>query len=182
MGEKGGNYERKLCKRFGLWWTQDLDTPRNDIFWRTSQSGGRATQRQKKGVKTAYQYGDMTFTDPIGKPLIDLFLFEFKKGYNDMDVLDIIDSRQKKPLLLKFWDKAEQDRKACGRPYSILIVKRDHKKSFVVIESSLLGILEDHCGVWKDKMLIIKDWGLRLAVLRLDKFLDWLHPDTIGAL
>lgn len=184
--EKGGNYERDLCKRFGLWWTQDLTKPRNDIFWRTSQSGGRATQRAKKGAKTAYQYGDMTFIDPLGKPLVDFFMFEFKKGYNDTNALDIIDSKQKEPLLIKFWNKAESDRKAAGRPWSILILKRDYMRSAVVIDRVLFAEFENYCGIWKEKFLTMTpdsvhmdDTDNTLVIIRLDKFLDWLSPNTI---
>lgn len=77
-GEKGGGYERDLSKELSLYWTNG---ERDDIFWRTSQSGGRAKSRIYTGQKTAYSYGDITFIDPLGKPLLDLAVIEAKRGY-----------------------------------------------------------------------------------------------------
>ena len=114
---KGANSERETCKELGRWWAG-----RTDVFWRTAGSGGRATMRAKKQKKTAYEYGDITFTDPIGKPLIDLILFENKAGYSrDIDVVDFIDSAKKEPFLLRWWKKAETERALAERSYSIII-------------------------------------------------------------
>lgn len=82
---KGSDYERELCKRLSLWWTNDR---RDDIYWRTDGSGARATVRSKKKQKTANSYGDMSFLDPIGEPLINFALFEFKRGYSSSKNLD----------------------------------------------------------------------------------------------
>ncbi len=59
---KGSNFEREICKLLSLWWTNDK---RDDIFWRTSGSGARATTRSKTKQKTFGQYGDVQATDPI---------------------------------------------------------------------------------------------------------------------
>jgi len=102
---KGGEFERKMCKILSLWWSES-DNGRNDIFWRTSQSGGRATERKKKGMKTAGSYGDMMAIHESGKPFERFILTEFKKGYDkDIGVLLLIDGRQKEPVLLKWWKR-----------------------------------------------------------------------------
>jgi hypothetical protein len=75
---KGGDFERQLSKQLSLWWTNDQ---RDDVMWRTSQSGGRATQRAKKAVSTRYSYGDISFTDPLAQPLFDLLVISAKRGY-----------------------------------------------------------------------------------------------------
>lgn len=85
MPKKGSEFEREISKRLSLWWS---DGKRDDIFWRTSGSGARATTRRKKSQKTAYEYGDITFTDPDGKPFIDYFLVELKRGYSGGGRLD----------------------------------------------------------------------------------------------
>ena len=36
---KGSEFEREMCKCLSLWWT---DSKRDDVFWRSAQSGGRA--------------------------------------------------------------------------------------------------------------------------------------------
>ena len=93
MSNKGGNFERLICKQMGLWWT---DGERDDIFWRTSQSGGRATTRSKSGKQTFGQYGDISATDPIGQPLLDACSFELKIGYKKWSYQDSVDKSLKK--------------------------------------------------------------------------------------
>jgi hypothetical protein len=75
---KGSGFERDISKQLSLWWSGG---ERDDLMWRTSQSGGRATQRAKQAVRTKYGYGDLTFTDPIAKPLFDLLVISAKRGY-----------------------------------------------------------------------------------------------------
>jgi len=82
---KGGDYEREVCKQFSLWWS---DGKRDDIFWRTAGSGGRATIRAKSKIATANSSGDMCYLDDIGKPFIDYFLPEIKRGYTSAGRLD----------------------------------------------------------------------------------------------
>ena len=110
---KGSRWERELCKRFSLWWTLG---ERDDCFWRTSQSGGRATQRSKKNKTTVNQYGDMAATDAVGQSLIDLLTFEFKRGYNSATIQDLLDKpKTGKPSVYEKWiDKAMEDCIAAG--------------------------------------------------------------------
>lgn len=77
---KGGEYERDISRFLSLWWTRG---ERDDIFWRTSASGARATARAAKFKKTKYDYGDITFTDPIAKLMLDLMVIEAKRGYTN---------------------------------------------------------------------------------------------------
>src|SRR3954464_11883516 len=95
---KGASFERDLCKRLSLWWT---DGERDDVFWRTSQSGGRATSRTKKGKKTKNSYGDICAVDPIGQPLLDLITFEVKRGYNKDSFTDLLD-KPKSSIYMKW--------------------------------------------------------------------------------
>ncbi len=85
---KGSVFERWFCTRLSLWWT---GKERDDVFWRTAGSGGRATNRFKRGRTTAGGSGDITFTDPIGKPLLDVFTMELKRGYSKHHVTDVVD-------------------------------------------------------------------------------------------
>lgn len=78
---KGDDFERDVSRMLSLWWTEGK---RDDIFWRTSASGGRATARAEyAGRQTKYEHGDVTFTDPVGKPLLDLAVIEAKRGYTN---------------------------------------------------------------------------------------------------
>jgi len=75
---KGGTFERDICKELSMWWT---DNSRDDIFWRTSGSGARATARRKSGVTTQNSSGDVGYLAVNGMPLIDLMCIEIKRGY-----------------------------------------------------------------------------------------------------
>lgn len=84
---KGSQFERQICKRLSAWWAPGRD----DVFWRSSQSGGRATQRAKSGKSTFGSYGDIAAVDPIGAPLIKVFTIELKRGKSHGCPTDLID-------------------------------------------------------------------------------------------
>lgn len=81
ISKKGGAFEKEIAKQLSLWWTQTFKKPRDDIFYKSTGSGNRATIRMKKNIKTANSYGDITILDPIGLPVLRLFLIECKRGY-----------------------------------------------------------------------------------------------------
>ena len=79
----------------------------------------------------------MTFEDPIGKPLIELFLMELKRGYsgkNGVSIMDMIDGKKKNVLLRQWIDKAKSEQKEAGRFSWMIAIRRDYKNSMVVIE------------------------------------------------
>src|SRR5690348_956214 len=86
---KGSSFERGLCKTLSLWWTSG---ERDDIFWRTSNSGGRATFRNRRNNKTTIHCGDICAIDPLGESLLRLVVIEAKKGYNKYTLMDMLDS------------------------------------------------------------------------------------------
>ena len=176
--QKGSQYERDICKQLSFWLTQDLEKPRDDILWRCSQSGGRATTRAKQGKKTAYSYGDITFIDPIGKPFIDACLLELKRGYTkDIGVLDFIDSKKKEPLLSKWWEKGEGERELAGRKYTVIIFRRDGHQSCIFFTSSIFDEMQDWFGVyWKNTIRLTLP-ASEFIVLKLEDFLNWCHPN-----
>lgn len=131
---KGSDYEREVCKMLSKWWTQDLPEPRDDIFWRSSQSGGRATQRSKKGLTTYGSYGDIAAVDPIGDPLMKVFTIELKRGSSHESPFDLIESNSKavRPFgqaLLQ----AVRSHKEAGSQFWMLIVRRDRKLGMVYV-------------------------------------------------
>ncbi len=136
---KGSSYEREVCKRLSLWWTQDEDPPRDDVFWRTSQSGGRATSRAKKGSKTKNSHGDVCAIDPVGQPLLDLITIEVKRGYSSSSIQDLLDKGPKaaKQTYEKWIEKAVQDHKQAGSFSWMIIVKRDKRDPLVILPNEL---------------------------------------------
>lgn len=130
--KKGSKFERTICKQLGLWWT---DGARDDIFWRSSQSGGRATQRTKKGLQTFGSYGDIAAVDPIGQPLLQLFTIELKRGSSHKTPGDLIDCVEvsAKHSFAKALLQAKRSSEQAGTPYWLLICKRDHRCEMVYI-------------------------------------------------
>uniref|UniRef100_A0A6M3LL50 Uncharacterized protein n=1 Tax=viral metagenome TaxID=1070528 RepID=A0A6M3LL50_9ZZZZ len=180
--QKGSGFERDISKQLSLWWTQDLDEPRDDIFWRTSGSGARATSRTKKQKKTAYEYGDITFTDPIGKPLIDCILFECKKGYtSEVDLLDFFFGGSKKSLLFGWWIKAIEEMKEAGRKNCVLIVARNRRDVLVFVNRRFFADQWiDFTGPFCHRYLVCVDKKIQdIVVMRLDDFLNWVEPEDI---
>lgn len=127
---KGADFERKICRQLSEWWTGGK---RDDVFWRSSNSGGRATVRDRKGKRTAGAYGDIAATDPIGKPLIDIFTIELKRGEyvkHPGDLLDCSGSSDCHPFL-KAVRQAQEARKRARSKSWLLIVRRDRKHATI---------------------------------------------------
>jgi hypothetical protein len=176
---KGADFERTLAKQFSLWWTQGV---RDDVFWRTSQSGGRATQRNKKGQATANSHGDMTTIDSIGEPFTSYFLLEFKRGYTkDLDVLTFVDTKRKSLLLFDFWFKAEQDRVAAGRKQSLLVFKRDRFQVCVFFNGSFFWKLQRTYGpLCRNYIRMQSDQEEEgsFIIFLLEDFFNWVDPKS----
>jgi hypothetical protein len=126
---KGSAFEREVCRMLSLWWTKN---GRDDIFWRASQSGGRATERAKRGKTTANSSGDVAYLDVLGKPFLDKVCIEIKRGYSTKsDTTGLIDSPSGQPLFLKFLEQAETSRRNASVPYWMLVQKRDRRTTIV---------------------------------------------------
>jgi hypothetical protein len=175
---KGSSFERTICKQLSLWWTQDLDVPSDSVFWRTSQSGGRATTRAQKGLTTPNSYGDICSLDSVGSPFTDTVYIELKRGYtNSINTLDFIDKSKGIPILLQWWDKATNERSLAGRQYVLLIFRRDRHLPCIMLSSGMFNVLPDYYGKTPKDKIRIEAKGMSLVVMRLDDFLKWVHPN-----
>jgi hypothetical protein len=176
--QKGSQYERDVCRQLSLWWTQDDRKPNDSVFWRTSQSGGRATTRAKLGKKTINSYGDIGFIDPVGEPFISASLLELKRGYtSQIGVLDFLDSNKAIPILQKWWDKGEKECELAGRKYTLIIFRRDRHRSCIFFDVSLFGKIQDWFGPFKYNTIAVKTPADSFVVLELDRFLAWCNPN-----
>ena len=142
---KGGDFEREVCKLLSKWWTGGK---RDDVFWRCSQSGGRATQRAKSGIRTHGSYGDITAVDPIGAPLLQLFTIELKRGNSHGspgDLLDFKIDNQRHPWMLCL----RQTIRSCVQAGShgwMMICKRDFRRAVVFIDRDSAVALDKCAG------------------------------------
>lgn len=181
---KGSNYERDFCKRLSLWWT---DGERDDIFWRTGGSGGRATVRQQRGQKTYNQYGDICATDPIGDPLMKVLTFELKRGYTKNNIMDLVD--RPKVCVQQKWEEwlqqAHGSHIAAGSFAPIIVFKRDQKQEMVVTTNLLIKHLQAYGNVltcpipfvslvvpvrFKLGKSTLETHTMRLSMMRLEHF------------
>jgi hypothetical protein len=177
---KGSNFERVIAKQLSLWIT---DGKRDDVVWRTQNSGGRATFRKQKGRTLEGQYGDLTYTDPLAKPFFDECMVECKRGYGKWSVLDLIDKgpHAAGQQLEKWLRKMEEDREAANVPYAILIAKRDQRKAVIVINDELVLKMKEWYGTMPSSVpsLLLELPGSMppYAVFSLKEFLDHFQPD-----
>lgn len=145
---KGNSFQWSVCKSLSLAWT---DGERDDIFCPSQSSGARATQRHKSGKETKYQSSDITFSDPIGEPLIRFFNIECKTGYGrkskdskgqvvktNWDLLDLLDSKQSDPVILSFWKQCKEDALK-NNTEPILIFRRNNRGTCICFPFSMEG-------------------------------------------
>jgi hypothetical protein len=192
---KGSSFEREICRQLSLWWTNQV---RDDIFWRASQSGGRATTRSKIGKSTANSAGDIAYLDVAGKPFLDKVCIEIKRGYSARsDTTGLIDSIQHgQPLLLKFFEQAERSRINANVPYWMLIQKRDRRESLVHFPCAMLFTISKFLGTSYELLLqqlkyaqvtiypctTISHIDLGIVSTPLVSFFDIVPPDFFNSL
>lgn len=110
---KGGDYEREICKRLSLWLTNGRD---DDQLWRSSQSGGRATSRAKRGKGTKGHAGDTVATGKYGARLLKLVTLEIKRGYSKVaNVHSLLDLRPRNDAVQVYEDWMWQTELAADR-------------------------------------------------------------------
>lgn len=97
---KGSAFERLMCRTLSEWISQGQ---RSDVFWRSSQSGGRAKIRGRKGLQTFGQHGDITALHPIGIPFLQKVTVELKNGYSKLSIQDLIDRSKAKLHQIEEW-------------------------------------------------------------------------------
>lgn len=174
--KKGRAFEISICQQLSLWWSEG---ERDDIFWHTHSSGARATKRARKGKKTANSCGDIMALDPIGEPLLKLFCFELKRGYNRATIADLLDAPEKaaKQTYAKWFEQAEQSRKDSGALCWALIVQRDRREAIIYLPSyykKVIGYSEWYCcHFW------VHELSDSVVAVDLKSFLRDYSPDDI---
>ena len=125
---KGSSFERLVCKKLSLWVTHG---ERDDCFWRSAMSGGRATVSRKKGGDVR-QAGDITAVAEEGLPLTDRAYIECK-AYRDLMVAQFLLGRG---TLFKFWRHTCKEAKHY-RKVPVLIVKQNTYETLVITNALL---------------------------------------------
>src|SRR4029077_14687206 len=138
---KGSSFERDICKKLSIWASSGL---REDLYWRSSMSGGRSTIQAKKGKLNLTQAGDVSSIDRIGSEFIEKFCVECKH-YKTLDLIPgIIHSRG---ALYSFWKRLLKDA-AGAKKLPILIAKQNRLPSLVLVTemgASQLALRRSKC-------------------------------------
>ncbi len=136
---KGGAYERYICKLLSLWVTNGK---REDCFWRSAMSGGRATVQNRKGKRiNVRQAGDVTSVSPEGHALTDNYYIEckhVKKLALDQFIV------KNTGALAKFWKIACREAKHHGKE-PIIIARQNGWTDLIIFRRRPLA--EDWLGV-----------------------------------
>jgi hypothetical protein len=167
---KGASFERWVCKRLSMWWSDGED---DSLFWRTSQSGGRATTRRKKGLKTVGHCGDICSTDPSSAPFTKLFAVEVKRGYAKVSFADMLDRppKRKRTQFEEWITQAETARENAGAWSWMLITRRDSFLPLVFLPTRQLDFIY-HCVAEHTVQMICGD--VEITGFRLEDFLEGL--------
>jgi len=136
---KGSEFERWFAKQLSLWWSQEWDEPRDDLFWRTSQSGGRSTVRARKGLGTKGHVGDIGPTCAEAEPLTNLVVFELKNGYSADTIHALLDAPDgsAKQEYVKWFEHAIDVATVAQIPYWMVVTKRTRRDPLVFIPHTL---------------------------------------------
>lgn len=177
--QKGSGFERKVCKELSLWWTHGQ---RDDIFYRASGSGARATSRHRVGKETANAEGDICYTDADGKRLLDVLCIELKCGYAYANLMDFIETNQSETQFMKFWKQVTESAEHAGT-FPFLIWKRDRKNALCVFTEGFFnwlvnndagGVLYMDCAHFKYKYEGIQ---YRFFCIKFSDFLEYFKPE-----
>lgn len=177
---KGQDNERAFCKALSLWWSGGK---RQDIFWRTHGSGGRAVVRSWSGQQTAGQYGDICANDKIGEPFTDFMTVELKKGYSREALGDLVD---KPPgLVQQVWEqwiqKAHEAHVGAGSCTWGIIAQRTRRLPILVGPASLWQLSEVNPTLTLNTYLRFEIWSESVTKGEKPKCRTEYHKLMIGA-
>lgn len=179
---KGSVYEREVCGKLSRWWT---DNSRDDVFWRSSGSGARATVRAAAGRQTAGQHGDIAAIDPIGFPLVQMMTIEVKRGYKAATIHDLLDRKQSAAMqeFERFVLQAQTSSEAAGTPYWMLITRRDRREALAWWSSDMTAaLMGTYClGIPPHRFIRVDvpivGEACSIHGTTLDRWLDWCPPE-----
>lgn len=186
MANKGGNFEREICRAISLWWTKG---ERDDVVWRNK------TRRTMRAYNAQRQEGDLGPTDEIAIPLFKVLCIECKSGYSirrkpgkkskttnvPHDVLDLIDGTgdRDKSTIMMFWRQAIEEATMTDR-YPLLIFKRDYHSPVVCINHGLVQIFSKHSEIAISRPRVeIYYQGWHLYLFNMANFFELICPDDI---
>lgn len=132
--KKGASFERRVCKELSLWISSGK---RDDIFWRSAMSGGRATIGLRKGITRASQAGDMVAISRLGEGFLNVFVVEHKHR-RDLQLDRFL--TEHKGNLMSYWRKHMKECKAFKK-HPFLVAKQNRTKTLLLLTKTGMEIL-----------------------------------------
>lgn len=166
--QKGSGFERTVCHLLSMWIS---DGKHDDLFWRSSMSGGRATVMFKKGGTNRSQCGDITAIHPDGNPLMDKFLISCK-FYKDLNIEGAVTGRNKSGLSA-FWIECVTEANQHNK-LPMLVSKQNGTQPFICLNDE--GV--DYFQV-RGKALAQLPLASGVQILWLEKFLQYARRPGI---
>jgi hypothetical protein len=130
---KGGSFERDCCRELSIWISHG---EREDVFWRSSMSGGRATVALKRDVRLQAQAGDISPITALGEYFLNHFFIECK-SYKNLDVFSSIAKGAGR--LQRFWHKAAEEAERYKK-HPILVAHQNQMPTFCLIGDSSIHV------------------------------------------
>lgn len=126
---KGGTFERLICVKLSKWVSEGK---KDDLFWRSAMSGGRATVGAKKGIKRDSQSGDISAIAPEGHKLTNSFSIECKT-YASLMLEGLL--FEKKGGISSFWSQTVRDA-LNSEKMPMLIAKQNRSSVLLGLDTS----------------------------------------------
>lgn len=130
---KGGGFERLVCKALSRWLSRGM---RDDLFWRSAMSGGRASVQFKRGRKNQTQVCDISAIHPQGDRLMQVAVVECKfiKNLHFASLLvPYVDGKSARGTIAEYWWEVCRLAAKAGR-HPILIAKQNGVMPFVLLD------------------------------------------------
>jgi hypothetical protein len=134
---KGSQFERAVCKRLSLWLSKG---ERDDLFWRSAMSGGRATLRLRQDLARIQinkaQSGDLTAISREAYDFAEALFIECKH-YRDLGFARGFICQT--GIVWNFWQRACKEAERHGKTpvliarqnlYPVVVITRDTKAVF----------------------------------------------------
>lgn len=173
---KGQNFERQIAKYLSRWITYG---DRDDVFWRSSNSGGRATVRAATGSAGGLVSGDLCAVRPEGFPLLEVFVIECK-FYKDLKLQDLPFDR--KSVIPKAWNKVcKESVRESRRP--MLILKQNNRPILLGLQYRMYREIRHQVRGTLDVMPpYLYSNRLQLALCEFDPVFEAFSPDMLTGL
>ena len=136
---KGASFERAVSKRLSLWLSDGL---RDDLLWRSSLSGGRATVQFRAGTVNLTQSGDVSAIGAGAHEFCERFFTEIKH-YADLRIARGLLCHTGE--LVNFWHTAVREAAKYGkRP---LLIARQNLYPTITVTEQPCDLFPGHAPV-----------------------------------